>query len=254
MRGGRYITVLPDDIFIVSYPKSGNTWLRFLIGNLLFQDEPITFSNIERKVPDIYQNNNRKLLKISRPRILKSHEYFDPRYQKVIYIVRDPRDIAVSYYHHCLKFGIITEEQNIDRFLNQFIRGEIDNFGSWKKNVGSWLGARKGDPDFLLLRYEDIMDATVDILKTIAIHLGINFKNESIVRAVELSSFDRMKKLEKRQASEWKPIKNSNKNLSFVRKAQCGGWKKELPRKESEKIEKVWKALMLKLGYFCDEQ
>ena len=74
-RKGRYLTVLPDDIFIVSYPKSGNTWMRFLIGNLLFQDEPITFSNIELKVPDIYRNNNRKLLKISSPRILKSHEY-----------------------------------------------------------------------------------------------------------------------------------------------------------------------------------
>ena len=93
---GRSITVFPDDIFLVSYPKSGNTWMRFLIGNLLHQDEPITFSNIELKVPDIYQNSNRKLLQISPPRILKSHEYFDPRYKKTICIVRDTRDIAVS--------------------------------------------------------------------------------------------------------------------------------------------------------------
>ncbi len=246
---GRSLTVFPNDIFIVSYPKSGNTWMRFLIGNLLFQDEPITFSNIEDKVPDIYQNNNHKLLQIPPPRILKSHEYFDPRYRKVIYMVRDPRDIAISYYYHCIKFRVIKQDYKIDRFLNQFIRGEIDDFGSWEKNVGSWIGARKGDPDFLLLRYEDIINATEDALKKIAIHLEINFTDESIVRAVELSSFDRMKKLEKRQSNEWKPTKKSNKNLRFVRKAQCGGWIKELSKEKSEKIEKAWKDLMLKLGY-----
>jgi hypothetical protein len=249
MRGGRYITVLPDDIFIVSYPKSGNTWMRFLIGNLLSQDVPITFSNIELKVPNIYLTNNRKLLKISPPRILKSHEYFDPRYRKVIYIVRDPRDIAVSYYYHCLKFRKISEQQKIERFTDQFISGEIDTFGSWEQNVGSWLGARKEDPNFLLLRYEDIIEATEEALRKIALHLGINVKDEAVVRAVELSSFDRMKKLEKKQSNEWKPTKNSNKDLSFVRKAQCGGWAAELPREESKKIEKAWRNLMLRLGY-----
>jgi hypothetical protein len=253
-RKGRYLTVLPDDIFIVSYPKSGNTWMRFLIGNLLFQDEPITFSNIEFKVPDIYRNSNRKLLKISSPRILKSHEYFDPRYRKVIYIVRDPRDIAVSYYYHSLKFRIINKEQKLDGFVDQFIRGEIDNFGSWEENVGSWLGARKKDPEFLLLRYEDIINGAEDALKKVAIHLGINVTDEAIVRAVELSSFDRMRKLEKRQSNEWRPTKNSNKNLSLVRKAQCGGWINELSREESEKIENAWRDLMSMLGYFYDEQ
>lgn len=246
---GRSLSVFPDDRFIVSYPKSGNTWMRFLIGNLLFQDEIITFSNIEQRVPDIYQNTNRKLLQIPQPRILKSHEYFDPRYKKVIYMVRDPRDIAVSYYYHCIKFGVINQEHGIDRFLNRFIKGEIDDFGSWEKNVGSWLGARKGDPDFLLLRYEDIVNATEDALKKIAIHLEINATDKLIVRAVKLSSFDRMKKLEKEQSNQWKPTKKSNKNFSFVRRAQCGGWIKELSKEASEKIEKAWQDLMRMLGY-----
>lgn len=249
MNHGRSITVFPEDIFVVSYPKSGNTWLRFLIGNLLSPDEPITFSNIELKVPDIYQNSNRKLLRISWPRILKSHEYFDPRYKKVIYIVRDPRDIVVSYYYHCIKFRIIKQEIKIDRFLNHFIEGKIDSFGSWEKNVGSWLGARKGGPDFLLLRYEDVINETEGALKKIAFHIEIVATHESISRAVELSSFNRMKNLEKRQSNEWKPTKKSNKNFSFVRKAQCGAWMTELSKEESEKIETAWKDLMLMLGY-----
>ena len=142
----------------------------------------------------------------------------------------------------------------MDRFVDQFIRGEIDNFGSWEENVGSWLGARKEDPEFLLLRYEDIINGAQDALKKITIHLDINVKDEAIARAVELSSFDRMRKLEKRQSNEWMPTKNSNKNLSLVRKAKCGDWINELSREESKKIEKAWKDLMSMLGYFYDEQ
>src|SRR5437016_13287787 len=100
---GRNLTVFDDDVFIVSYPRSGNTWTRFLIGNLLYQDDPVTFSNIERRIPEIYFNPDHVLRRLSRPRILKSHECFQPRYKRIIYIVRDPRDVCVSIcYHHVI--------------------------------------------------------------------------------------------------------------------------------------------------------
>src|SRR5881397_1861057 len=92
---GRRLTVFPDDVFIVSYPRSGNTWTRFLVGNLVYQDEPVTFANIESRIPEIYLFPDRVLRSLPRPRMLKSHECFDPRYQRVIYIVRDPRDVVV---------------------------------------------------------------------------------------------------------------------------------------------------------------
>lgn len=246
---GRSVTVFPNDIFVVSYPKSGNTWVRFLIANLVFKDEPITFSNIKNKIPDIYQYSDRKLFQIPPPRILKSHEYFDPRYKKVIYIVRDPRDIAVSYYYYCIKYNIIRQDFKMDLFIDKFINGEIDNFGSWKKNVGSWIGARKGDPDFLFLHYEDIIRATEENLKKMAIHLGINASIESINRAVELSSFEHMKNLEIKQFNEFRSAKNCKNNLHFVRKGQSGDWTEELSKKESKKIEKAWEGLMQILGY-----
>src|SRR5437868_14217489 len=96
---GRNLTVLPDDIFLVSYPRSGNTWTRFLIGNLIHQDEPVTFANIESRIPEIYFNPDHRMRRLPRPRILKSHECFQPHYRQIIYIVRDPRDVAVSFYH-----------------------------------------------------------------------------------------------------------------------------------------------------------
>lgn len=52
---GREITVYSDDLFLVSYPKSGNTWMRFLVGNLLNPEEPETFAKMESRTPDIYK-------------------------------------------------------------------------------------------------------------------------------------------------------------------------------------------------------
>jgi hypothetical protein len=95
-RAGRDFRVYPDDVFVVSYPRSGNTWTRFLIANLIYQDDPVTFANVEQRIPDIYTSSKRHLKKLPRPRMIKTHEYFDPRYKKVVYIVRDPRDVALS--------------------------------------------------------------------------------------------------------------------------------------------------------------
>src|SRR5271170_2976990 len=83
---GRDLAVYSDDTFIVSYPRSGNTWTRFLVANLVYAGQPVTFANIERLIPDCEALSSRYLKRVARPRIIKSHEYFDPRYKKVIYI------------------------------------------------------------------------------------------------------------------------------------------------------------------------
>ena len=107
---GRNLDVFPDDTFIVSYIKSGNTWTRFLIANLAYPETPADFSNINRLTPDPEALSKRELLKMPRPRILKSHQYFDPRFPKVIYIVRDPRDVLLSGYHFQRKRRLIDDQ------------------------------------------------------------------------------------------------------------------------------------------------
>ena len=56
LRIERDITIFPDDVFLTSYPRSGNTWTRFLIGNLIHQNETVTFLSVERLVPDMYKH------------------------------------------------------------------------------------------------------------------------------------------------------------------------------------------------------
>src|SRR5579864_4614101 len=119
----RNLEVFPDDVFIVSYPKSGNTWTRFLIANLVYPEKQPDFSNINLVIPDPEALSKRALANLPRPRILKSHQYFDPRYKHIIYIVRDPRDVALSQYYFHIKRTLIPDSYPVEQFIQRFVDG-----------------------------------------------------------------------------------------------------------------------------------
>ncbi len=244
---GRGLTVRDDDVFLVSYPRSGNTWMRFLIHNLLHAEEPASFTGIDRGIPGIYRHTDRALRHLPGPRILKSHERFDPRYKKVIYIARDPRDVLISYYHYHLKLGRINETYSLDEYASHFVAGELDSFGSWGENAGSWLEARRGSEGFLLLRYEDLLKHPERELDKVASLLQANVPDEQLARAVSLSSAEHMRVLEKE--GSWKAMKNTRIDKAFVRSAREGVWKHELPAASVAKVEAAWGGLMRELGY-----
>lgn len=246
---GRSTSVFEDDVYLTSYPKSGNTWVRFLVGYLIYKDALEGFYNIEEKMPDIYINKEHKLLKLPKPRVLKSHEYFEPRYRRVVYIVRDPRDVLVSYYFFHKKVGFIDKNYPISEYFERFIAGKLDCYGSWKENVGSWMGARGNSDNFLLVRYEDLLLDTESKLIQIANFIGISTCQKLISSAVEFGSFDNMKKLEREQSGSWLPIKNTTKTASFVRSAKPGNWTSFLPALLAKRMQDSWSDLMIELGY-----
>jgi hypothetical protein len=248
-RPGRSLLILPDDIFLVSFPKSGNTWTRFLLANLRFPERPATFANIHRLIPDPTATAKRDFDRLPKPRIIKSHECFDPRYPRVIYIVRDPRDVVVSQYHYHRKLKRIADDSPIETFVARFLAGETCPHGSWGQNVVTWLATSEGNPRFLLLRYEDMVADTARELAKIVAFLGIAASPEQITQAVERSSAGQMRKLEKTQTDQCGLTKGSRKDLSFVRAAGSGGWRSELPASMAEKIEAAWGPLMRHLGY-----
>lgn len=248
---GRNLAVYPDDTFIVSYPRSGNTWTRFLIANLLHPDQAVTFANIERLIPDCEAMSSRYLKNIPRPRIVKSHEYFDPRYKKVIYIVRDPRDVALSYYDFARKYRQIEDSYPLARFVSDFVAGRLSSadWGTWGENVASWFYTRNGRPEFLLLRYEDMLVDAERELNKVARFLGIETTPERLAAAVDRSSADSMRKLEAKDGGQWVTTKNKRSDIPFVRTASSGLWKEELPADSTTEIESAWGPLMLELGY-----
>ena len=243
------LAVFAGDRFLVSYPKSGNTWARFLVGNLMRPDLDVTFRNIEQIIPDIYLNGPAALRRVPRPRVLKSHERFDPRYRKVVYLVRDPRDVAVSYWHHHVKFRMVREDEMTGAFIDRFLGGQLDDYGSWATNVGSWVGGREADPDFLLVRYEDLLDRPETGLRRIAGHLLIEASSEELKIAIDRSSIRRMRRMEREAHADIEPLKSARTDLRFIRRGQAGAWVDELSPRFAERIREAWGVQMEQLGY-----
>jgi hypothetical protein len=248
-RPKRDLLILPDDVFLVSFPKSGNTWTRFLIANLVYPNERVGFDTIYRQVPDPVGTYKRDFDRMPRPRIIKSHECFDPRYPRAMYIVRDPRDVVISQYHYHRKCNKIEDGYPMEKFVARFLAGETCPHGSWGENVTTWLTSRYQDPRFLLLRYEDMVADPRRELARVASFLNIAADAERISKAVERSAADNMRKLEKSQGDKSSLTKDSRKDLSFVRAAKSGGWRSELPEHFAGQIEAKWGHIMTLLDY-----
>jgi hypothetical protein len=167
----------------------------------------------------------------------------------VICIVRDPRDVVVSQYHYSRKTRNIPDDLPIETFVMRFLAGETCPYGSWGQNVLTWLCSSEGSPCFLLLRYEDMVADTARELAKVVEFLQLSVTEEQIARAVERSSAERMRKLEKAQADKNILVKGSRNDLSFVRAAACGGWRRDLPTPMVQRIETAWGPLMRHLGY-----
>ena len=247
---GRNLLIRPDDTFIVSYGKSGTTWTCFLIANLLYPDRSVNFGNINRLILDPDAVPKRILVRSTSPRILKSHYCFEPRYPRVIYVVRDPRDVALSQFHMNRKRNVIGDDYPLEKWIPSFLEGQTSVYpGSWREHVSSWLTARQGRPNFLLLRYEDMASDPGRELARIASFLKMNPPPEQITQAVSRSSADQMRQLERATAHLWSTTKDTRRDIPFVRSARAGGWRTDLPPASVAQIEAAWGPLMRWLGY-----
>ena len=246
---GRTFKAMPDDTFLVSYPKSGNTWTRFLIANLLHPHHPVTLVTADRLIPGVDGHSQGQLDQLPRPRIIKSHYPFDPRYKHVIYVVRDPRDVVLSQYHYQRKRRVLPDDYPLESFVSHFLTGDVCPYGSWADNVCSWLATRMDDPGFLCIRYEDLTRDTELYVTKLARFLEVKPDLGLIRQAIDRSSVKRMRELEKTEAHLWESTKDTRKDISFLRNATSGEWRGKLPSSCAEEVESKWGYILRNLGY-----
>lgn len=236
-----------DHHYIVSFPKSGTTWMRFIVGNLISR-EPVDFVSVQEIVPPITGGaGGHGANTVRGHRFFSTHRAFDPRLGRVVYVVRDPRSVAVSYFFYSKKYRKIPGDLPFRDYLPVFLDGGSGEFGAWPHHVGSWLGAREGDRDFLVVRYEDLLKDTAAEIARLNNGFDLGFGEREIRAAIEKSSFSAMRKAEvSNPIPKWK---NARKDIPFIRKGDVNEWKSYFDDRALDRIPSEMRRLMESLGY-----
>ena len=232
-----------DDIFIVTYPRSGTTWMQMILYQLTTGGS-MDFDHISQKAPfferliAIGAVDASDFEKLPSPRIFKSHLNYTqiPKGPgRYIYVIRNVFDVAVSYYHFYRSHLGFTGD--FDAFFERFMKGDVQN-GSWFDHVTGWK-ARRHDKNILIVTYEDLKDNLENGVKTIAAFLDIDLKKKDMERILERSAFSFMKSHEAKfdhiTGMIWE--KGYKKN-TFLRKGKTGEGKSLLSPSQKLLLEK----------------
>jgi hypothetical protein len=230
-----------DDIFLVTYPRSGTTWMQMILYQLT-TDGNMDFPHICHVSPwferflamDVMGAEG--LENFPSPRIFKTHLSYGwiPKAPcKYIYVVRDGKDVAVSYYHFYVSH-LFFRGGFSDFFDHYFMKGKVQ-YGLWFRHVSEWL-ENKDRLELLILRYEDLVKDMEECLHKIISFCGLEIPAERFPEIMERCRFDFMKQHEEKfdhiTGMIWE--KGYKKN-SFLRKGQTGGGKLALTP-EQEKV------------------
>jgi len=232
-------TIRRGDTFIVSYPKSGNTWVRFLLASILLVDRAATFHDLDDFVPDVHKYGAR-IDMTWRRRLIKSHYAYCSRYPKFVYICRDGRDVMVSYYHFQVQRG------QFGGSFSEFIRSrQTKIFGLWKwhEHVSEALREKDRRPDdVLFLRYEDMLADPFAVAPDLAAFCGIEASADRVANAVRNCSFEKLRDIETTYGG-------SGDVERFMRKGTSNQWPDYFSQEDLDYFQNQAWETMARVGY-----
>jgi hypothetical protein len=230
----------PDDVYIVSYPKSGSTWLRHivkLIKNNGIDDGVEIFTAVKWLAAD--RNELEKCKDIPSPRCYMCHTGYkmtpgcEPEHSpsKYIYVARNPKDVAVSYFHHMNLFPDLQFNGTWDWFFEQFLTGNV-YYGLWFDHVLEWWQHR-GASNVLFLKYEDMKKDLPKTIETVSSFMGCKLEPQIVDTIAQQSGFQAMRGNPATNLS-WAARHNQ---VSFIRKGIVGDWKNYFTEDQNKRFD-----------------
>ena len=275
-------------IWIASYPKSGNTWLRSIIATLLYTNDGIFDFNLIKKIKqfptrnyflgftknfnDINEISKFWLLAQDKINLTREIKFFKTHNLNcavnknsftnkshtlgTIYVVRDPRNLVNSIKNHYNK-GNDEEAKNFLISKKILSRVPKDNeadiatlLGSWSDHYNFWT---KKNSNLLLIKYEDLILDTKKELERIIIYLKkfmtVEINPEKIKNILNTTSFDHLKDLENKGLFNENVYDSKKNKIRFFNKGPSNDWTKVLDKKIQDDIEKIFYKEMKELGY-----
>ncbi|MFK7938101.1 MAG: sulfotransferase domain-containing protein [Roseovarius sp.] len=269
-------------IWLASYPKSGNTWMRIFLANYLMNTpEPMPINQVHRfgmgdTIAKTYQmvagrpidvNDPAQILSL-RDKVLrgivgnnadvnfvKTHNIRRDAFgvsmipeqytRSSIYILRNPLDMVLSYArHHGLSVAdAVHAIGHSDNATSGDAMAVATFLGSWSEHVNSWT-ARAAYPQ-IVIRYEDLLDDPETHFTAVLEHIGVPVEAERLKRAIKHASFKEVKRQEKKHGF----VEKSAEAASFFTSGKAGSWKSDLPEELADQIKKDHRATMKRYGY-----
>lgn len=226
-----------DETYLISFPRSGNTWLRFLIATLINKKQP-TKHITDTTVPDIH-----KIDKQSKPRtkplIIKSHTPYVKIPAKVVYLVRDGRDALLSYFYLKLKQGKL--KQGVSSPLDFYFDENIWPC-PWHEHIAGWLNGLEtwSDERYKIIYYENLVKSTEEQLFSIANFIGLSVTNQDVEQAILTYSQIKTQQIDKVENLPDSLVSASNKRSK---------WQDLLVGEYLEKYEALAGEQLQRLGY-----
>jgi hypothetical protein len=223
--------------WLASFPKSGNTWMRFLLYAYLFGDIK-TSGDINRRIPAIHRD----------PRVtpegdanlfVKTHSVLSERHpqirltERAVYIKRHPRDILLSGLNYHRMTGLLPDNQTDEQYAKIFIARGSDpiwiahGFGTWDEHVTGWTATDRFPVH--VTSYERMKEDTARELEAVLRFCGIDPEPDRVAAAVKAADFDQLRALEVREKTSGEKdklfpgaVKRSRAPRFFMNKGRSG--------------------------------
>lgn len=246
--------------YLISYPKSGRTWLRFILGKIwqLHYNINCNLDDIPRvtqrkkspkKIKYTHDKGSNFAQWVGYPRdIQTSKNHY--RNHNVIILSRDPRDVVVSSYYH----KIYREDcKNFKGSLSEYIRHKKGSLSCIIRFLNIWAQQRKIPKKFMLVRYEDLHNNIFNEINRIINFVQLqNIKDDNIEKAIEFASFKNMQTMEKNNSLKSSILRTRNPdNINYykVRVGNVGGFKTALSDNDVKYVNDKMKSLDKFYGY-----
>ena len=239
-----------SNIFLVSYPKCGRTWVHLLLTkyfsskyDLPMKNKLAKMAEKESKIPKLMVTHDGKEVNF----ITKSKKLY--KNKSIIFLVRDPRDVIISHYYHHKK-----RDNTYKKEISNFIRHKTLGIKTIITFMNAWLKNKEIPKEFMVIRYEDLRnDTKKEAIKLLTFLGEKNIDFPKLEEAIEFTNFEKMQKLEQSKKIPFFGLKekpNEDKNTLKERKGKVGGYKEELNDTDISYADSSIKNLDPSFGYF----
>lgn len=246
--------------WVASFPKSGNTWMRFILAHLLFgigDDHDV----ITEMIPDMHYWARELTYKWNDSFLIKTHYPYDAlpsriEFDRAVYIVRHPFDVVVSSIQYMEPEGAPEQQLRVAQdFLahGNLVHWRELGFGSWEDNVSSWTQAAE-KKKVLVLRYEDILEDPTSSILSVATFFDTEVSHDRATEIADATSFDSLKKLESAEVESGKGFfvtekKYKENRFVFMKEGRANRYQDILPDSLQSELYARFKVMMGVYGY-----